>query len=353
MNIKPYREVAQEAMKEINAYQKGDVKPIKTGRPWLDNYFPVLPGNIITISAGSGVGKSYELQKMVNNIFRLNENAENFVHLNISLEMTVRSLLLRDLANKTGIAKKDIIANPFTVEEQMLVDEYMKSIDDDRRHIFQEKLTPSLYKTGVRAFLEKHKEKELVIISIDHMALIAADGNESRNQVMEFIVTESNELKLEYNNVLFVYLSQTNSDLASRAQDGSNFSAPRQGDLYYSGFTFQISDYVVMIVNPGSMGIREYLKLDPSRYPNLSKYFLRPDKKGRVSLETYGVVYYHLMKIREKEGWVVDIFAEDLNIPNLEETRSKLRQEEAELPSVPMPSFMTPAISDTKGPSFV
>ena len=110
-----------------------------------------------------------------------------------------------------------------------------------------------------------------------------------------------------------------NSDINSRLQEKNTQSQPRDTDLYYSQFTFQVSDYVVVIVNPYKKGITEYTKINKQRYSHLEKYFTSTDNKGRVSLKTLGVLYYHLLKCREADSLYIDIFAEDLNIPNIEQ----------------------------------
>jgi hypothetical protein len=115
-----------------------------------------------------------------------------------------------------------------------------------------------------------------------------------------------------------------------------------------------------VIFSPLKVGINEYASLNPDRYPHLSKYFLEPDKKGRVALEVFGVLYYHLLKIREGDSGFIDIYAEDLNIPDLEEKRKQRKVEKkASTPVFTPPSFdattvtfNTPALTAAKGSGF-
>ena len=97
MQIQKFKDLTVEAFKEIKKYQVGQKGIIKTGLPYFDDVFPVVNGSVIVFSAGSGIGKSYTLAKMVDNILDTNQNptAKNFAVLNISLEMRVLSLVLR------------------------------------------------------------------------------------------------------------------------------------------------------------------------------------------------------------------------------------------------------------------
>jgi replicative DNA helicase len=361
MEIVKYGDVAKEALIEIKKFQEGELGVVTTGRPWLDNLFPVVNGSVITIGAGSGIGKSYELARILNNILDkdLNPKSENYVTLNISLEMKVRSLLLRALNKKLGKAKKDILLEEFTEEEKKLANEYFISVNDDRQFISQVPTTPNKFYRGCFDFLTEHKDKESVIIAVDHIALIGADKGEGRNQVIEAFIERVNDLKMQFHNAIFILLSQTNADIIKRAKDRDNMSQPQDSDLYYSNYTFQISDYVVLIFSPLKVGINEYASLNPSRYPHLEKYFLEPDKKGRVALEVFGVLYYHLLKIREGDSGFIDIYAEDLNIPDLEAKRKERKTEKTATPTfipsfdaTPVVTFNTVAMTSAQGAGF-
>lgn len=330
MNIKKFKDVAKDAIEEIKRFQTGERKIIKTNRPYLDDIFPVVNGSIITISAPSSVGKSYELMRIMNNIMNpeINPTAMNFVCLNVTLEMKTFNLVLRDLNRRLRKRKIDIISEEFSEEEELLLEEYKKYINDDRQYISQDPTTPLKFYKACRQFILDNQDKETIVIGYDHLALTGADKGESKNSTIEGIIEKVNDLKMEFSNVIFLLVSQTNSDLQKRAKDKDRASQPVQSDLYYSGFTFQISDYVVVLVNPFKLGISEYSKLKTSNYPSLSEYFLDEDTKGRASLETYGVIYYHLLKCRESEdGQFLDIYAEDIGVGDVKKVRAEKKKE--------------------------
>lgn len=328
MQIRKYYDVAKEAADEIALYQKGDKAIPKTGRAWLDNEFPVVNGSVITIAGGSGVGKSYEWAIIRNNLLNkeINPGSSNYVVLDISLEMKVRSLVLRELSKKTKKKKKDILTEEFSEEELVFVKEYFKNIKDDRLYINQESITPESFLIGCRDFLNQHRDKDSVFISIDHIALVKDGKGGGKNATIESLIENVNTLKMEFNNVTFFLLSQTNGDNLKRIKEKDRMAQPQDSDLYYSNFTFQVSDYVYVVFSPYTMGISEYSKIDATRYEHLKDYFIKVDNKNKTSLETYGVMYYHILKLREAEKGFIDIYAEDLNMKGLDEERSKRRE---------------------------
>ena len=354
MQIEKFKDLTVKAFKEIKQYQTGEKGIVRTGLPYFDDLFPVVNGSVIVFSAGSGIGKSYKLAQMVDNILNteLNPTANNFAVLNISLEMRVMSLVLRGMSKQIkSKSKKEILIQEFTEEEKEQANKYFLSLQDDRVSISQVPTSPKRFYDGCKQFLEDNKDKDSVIITVDHLALISGDKGEPRNTIIENFIERINDLKMEYENVIFILLSQTNSEMQKRAQDKNIMSQPTASDLYYSQFTFQVADYVAIMINPTKYGIQEYSKVNPERYPNLEKYFLEPDKNGRVSLECYGVNYVHLLKCREAEGLYLDIYAEELNIPDAEKIREQKKKQAISTPSFSAPIFDSPpSVSDIVKP---
>lgn len=342
MQIEKFKDLTVKAFAEIKQYQQGEKGIIKTGQSYFDDLFPVVNGSIIIFSAGSGIGKSHKLAQITDNILNtaINPTANNFAVLHISLEMRVMSLVLRGMSKKIkSKSKKDILLQEFTEEERQQANEYFLSLQDDRVFISQVPTTPKKFYDGCVTFLETNKDKDSVIITVDHLALISGDNGEPRNSIIEKFIERVNDLKMLYENVVFILLSQTNSDMQKRAQDKNIMSQPTASDIYYSQFTFQVADYVAIMISPGRFGIKEYSKITPERYPNLEKYFLEEDKNGRVSLETYGVNYVHLLKCREAEGLYLDIYAEEMNIPNVDKERAERKKQSTPTFSTSIPVF--------------
>lgn len=331
MKIEKLGDVVKGAFKEIKQYQDGEKKIIKTGRPYIDDVgLGLINGGVVLIAGSSGVGKSYEQARIIRNILdkKLNPNAGNYVSINVSLEMRVLSIVLRELEGNLKKDKRDLILNKFTEEEKKLAKEYYDSLQDDRQYISQTPTDVEQFYKGCVEFLEEHKDKEVALVSIDHLVLISSSGGKSKNQVVEDLIEKINILKMSYPNVVFLLLSQTNSENQKRAKDKDRMSQPKDLDIYYSQFSFQIADYVCVIQSPFRLGIKEYSKIYPDKYPHLKEYFLEEDTKGRVSLEGEGVLYYHLLKCREGGSNYTDIFAERLYTP-------KKREDTVNIPQTP------------------
>lgn len=339
MKVSKYKDLAKGAFIELNKYQKKQKHVVKFGVPYFDDLFPVINGSVITFSAPSGVGKSYMLGMYKRNILNkeINPLADSYAMLDVSLEMRMMSLVLRDISSVIGKKKKDILLSEYTEEERIKVTEYYKNLMTDERMFFsQEAITPSTFYTSCDKFLEEHKDKSSVIISLDHMALVGADKGDSRNSSIEKLNERINDLKLKHENVIFILLSQMNDGINKRAVDKSILAHPRDTDLYYSNFTFQISDYVAVMVNPYKLGVGEYSKLYTERYPNLEDFFLEEDSKGRASLITEGVNYIHLLKCREAEPPFIDIYPHMLN---KEAVANKKKEAEKTTLSIQPPIF--------------
>lgn len=348
MKIQPLKDLVKEALIDVKKYQTGEKIILKCGRPYIDDVgIGLVNGSVCLVAAGSGVGKSYELARIQKNILNkeINPNADNIVSLNVSLEMRILSLVLRDLEGKLSKEKRNILLQEFNEEEKTLVKEYYDLVQDDRQFVCQSPTSVTDFKEGCTTFLEEHKDKESCIISVDHIVLIQSDKGQNKNQVVEALVESINVLKMTYPNVIFILLSQTNSENQKRIKDKDRMAQPKDLDIYYSQFSFQVADYVVVITNPWKLGISSYSKLNPSRYPDLEEFFIDEDNKGRVSLDTEGVLYYHLLKCREGGPHYVDIFAERLKLPDnykKEESKPLHETQKVNMPVFDNPKPITP-----------
>lgn len=326
--IKPLSSVVEGVEKEIEKFRRGDKKPIITGEPYLDNEFPVINGSVILIGAPTGVGKSFTLAKIQRNVMdrKLNPDAGKYVFMNYSLEMKLLSLLLRSASSKLKVTKKDILFNPDLTPEKLfeLKEYFERAKSDERQYICDEPITVRDFVYETTTFLEEHADKETVFIAFDHLALVITEGN--MNATIEKLISEMNILKLKFPNVVFILLSQVNDKLSERAKDNDIKSQPVEQDIYYSKSSAQIADYIIIIVNPKRLGINEYSKIYKDRYPHLANLFISEDNKGRASLQTIGVNYYHMVKCREAEsGDYVDIYAEEFNFKGRDELREKAK----------------------------
>ena len=289
-------------------------KPIYTQRDYLE--YPLggfIPGDVLTIAAGAGVGKSYELNILKNRIMNrdINPESEDFVFLDISLEMRVLTLMVRQLSQEMSISKKEIFFNRFTQDQQERAKVIVDNWADKRFYVCQSETTAESFYAATKQFCEEHKDKKAVFISCDHLALLSG-GSGKKTSIIEDFLGRVNDLKLQYKNTYFILISQLNSDYFNRAGEKDRNAEPKPNDLFYSSSIFHLSSYVVVKTNPSKLGIAEYSKVKPDRYPHLDKYFTQPDNKGKVSFYTDDLLFYHLLKNREADPGYVDIFVEEI-----------------------------------------
>lgn len=330
--IKKVSDVAQVAFKQLGRYQNKKSEPIRTDREWLDEIFGgLLPGDIVTIAGSSGGGKSFENQRLKNNIMNpeLNPAAAEFIWLDFSMEMRFLSNIMRDLNQKLGKSKKRILTEAFTDEEKELVRKYNDSITDGRFFIEEEVVTPQQFEQQVDEFLDNFKDKKAIFISVDHIALTKASQDDKKGAV-DAIVEVINRMKKKYKNSYWIILSQLNRGINARSKEKDNNSMPNRSDLYQSDTMFFISDYVYVTHNPYRAGIKAFGRVNEEVYSYLHEHFIE-SKNGRASFDTLGKIFYIILKSRENDSIFRDIFIDDIPIPNKEKYRMPDELKEAEM----------------------
>ena len=312
--IRSVKDVIEDSKRQLGVYQKGEKKPIVTGREWVDETFGgALPGDIITIAGMSGGGKSFETQRLKNNVMniQLNPSAGNYIWLDFSMEMRFLSTMIRDLNRVLKKSKKRILNEPFTKEEMLLAKDYEATLADKRFFIDEDVKNFETFKKDLIAFIEQHKDKEAVWISIDHIALFKGDDKKQTiDRVIEFV----NETKKLYPNTYWVILSQLNREILKRIKERDMCALPNRGDLFQSDNMFFISDYVYVTHNPFKIGIIEFLKVNVAAYDYIAQHFTKV-KDGKTSFNTIGKIFYIVLKARENDVIYKDIFVEDIGIP--------------------------------------
>lgn len=325
MAIRPVREVAHKALKTLKRYQSGELKPVKTGRKWLDSIFGgLLPQDIVTITGASGGGKSFELQRIKNFIMdkENNPDAEQYVWLDNSLEMRLLSNIIRDLNQNLEKTKRNILTQKFTREEEQMVNNYYKQIADGRFFIDEEAVTSDEFEKTTREFLSLHVDKLSVFITLDHIAL-QKNGTGDKKGAVDGIIEAINRLKKEFPNVIWLVLSQLNRTILGRIKDNDIMAMPNRGDIFQSDTMYHISDYLYVCHNPYRLGITEFSRVKASQYDYLEDHFTEPDKKGKVSFLTLGKMFYIVLKSRESEIIFDDIFIDDIKLDNIEKYKDQ------------------------------
>lgn len=337
--VKGVKELSAKAIRRLYNYQTGRENLVLTGREYIDKHLGgLLPGDCVTIFAPSGVGKTEEFFKIFKNFLDvdINPNAKNYVSLEFNLEMQYFNLFLRDASKKFRKKKTDILSKEFTEEEKALVREYHESLSDDRRFIVEESVTTKEMFDIMDSFFKKNKDKEAILVGIDHVGLVLQ--SEKGEDSLEKITTSINILKKRYNNVYFVLLTQINrSYYATESRERSNNNVPTTSMIYGASHFEYLSSYVIAIVNPfKTFGIREYMKVKPDRHKNLEDFETEMDKKGFISYDAIGNLFYHILKVRDSDYIFDNLHIEkmDLSDSQIEMMRKSVEEtkEEIEVP---------------------
>lgn len=358
MEIKQINSLVKDAFVELKKFQSGEKQLVKTGYDCIDSHIGgLLNGDILLISALSGHGKSEMLFRMKKNILDLNINrdADEYIFLDISLEMKVFNIVLRGIHREMDKTKKQILFEEFNDDEKAIAKECYESMKDERQYISQSPTSPDQFYKESKKFLEQMSDKKAVFIAIDHVLLISGGD---KKKALEDVVEYMNRLKLDFDNVYFIMLSQMNRSIMGRIAEKNNASIPNPGDLYGSEFMTQITSYSIALFNPYKVGIDEYMKVSTSRYEYLSDHFVA-EKGKKASFDTIGKLFYHVLKVREGEAVFKDLFIEEMDIDN--ETLNKLRQEKKDNDvsnsvvddeDVDIPVFNSAAITGSRGVEF-
>jgi replicative DNA helicase len=317
--------VARERAK-LKAYQSGKIKIVHTNRPHLDATLTgLLPGDIVVIGGASGSGKTFELQTIRENIMNpeINPDAADYAFLDYSFEMKLFNLILRGLHKVVNKSKRKILLEEFSDFEKSLANRYIDTLMDDRFYMEENPLTPEEFKISSRKFLTEHKDKKSVFVAIDHMALFK-NNKDGKKATIDDVVETINVLKKEFPNAIFILLTQLNRSILARIKDRDINAMPNRADVFQSDTMFHIADYLIVVHNPHRLGINQYLKVNPDHYPHLTEFFTESEGvSNKVSFNTFGNIFYHVLKIREGEVVFRDIYIERIESENLEMYRSE------------------------------
>jgi replicative DNA helicase len=314
------------AKKKLGRYQSGADKPIATGREWLDDIFGgLLPGDIVAIAGSSGGGKSFENQRVKNYVMNLeiNPDSKDYIWLDYSMEMRFLSTMLRDIAKITQKSKRKILTESFSEEEKVLLAKYTENLSDGRFYIDEDVKTLAEFKAELIVFLEEHKDKKAIFISIDHIALFkGADKKGTIDDVIEFI----NEIRKKYPNTYWFVLTQLNRSIEGRIKEKDMIAFPQRSDIFQSDSIFFITDYLYVCHSPYRLGIKEFLRVNAEAYDYLKDHFSEV-KNGKASFDTLGKMFFIVLKSRESEPIFNNIFVEDIAVKNKEKYRDKTDEE--------------------------
>lgn len=336
---------AEQAFKDLHSIQKGRKHLLKTGEPMIDSHVGcLLVGDVVVISASPGDGKTHTLHNIIEQVLskEVNSNADNIVSLEFNLELRMLNIILRKTHERLGKKKSEILFNTFTKEEAEKVKKYYEELQDGRRFIVQEPVTPLEFYEEVKVFAEQHKDKDAILISVDHLLLLRGSD---KQKVLEDISEYVNLLKLQFNNLYFILLSQNNRTAYSNIKEKSNDMRPTNSWIYGSSFMEQLASYIIIQANPFKKGILEYLSVYPDRYDYLQEYQTDINSKGKCSFHTATNIFFFVTKMRDSDDFSKDLFIKKMNLSDEQKTQLEKQVKENKNESQdfpPIPEFDNP-----------
>jgi replicative DNA helicase len=234
---------------------------IKTGYERLDEIIEGFkPGQLITVGAGTGIGKSAFAVNLALNITSLKHKVALW-----SFEMSKEEVVQRIFSIKTGISYRD---KQKTEERYNEVRKYIDNTEDDIC-IFTDHITDlaSFYLKCRKLSLQQ----KVKVVIIDYLQLVHLSGYE-RNRVAEIEQITNNlkrfasELK-----ITIVILSQLSREHKKRSD-----STPILSDLRDSGSIEQDSNVVIFLHKPDEQ---------PAHYNNFEKaieLIVAKNRSGRI-----------------------------------------------------------------------
>jgi replicative DNA helicase len=217
----------------LETLNKKAAKPIDTGFNKLDEIIGGLrAGQLITIGAGTGVGKSAFAVNLALNITAQGHKVGLW-----SFEMDKEEIYQRIISIKTGLSKKDKMVQE---ERYNSCRKYVDSTNDDIQ-IFTDRI-----KDLGNFYLQCRKlslKKNMKVVIIDYLQLIHLSQSSNGNRVseIEFLTTNLKNIASELG-ITIVILSQL-----SRAYQKRDDKTPMLSDLRDSGSIEQDSNVVIFL----------------------------------------------------------------------------------------------------------
>lgn len=290
LEIRSIADAADEEIKYIDDRRKGLIKSLAT--PWK-KYNNVAMGGIEwhtlhTIGGMSGSGKTAILNQLETELVELNPN-EKFDILSFNFEMLARNLVGRKISKETGITMQDLHSGK---EGITLTDADYQKVLATRNKMRSLPIyyvdTAGTVSDIMHTLLEfsKRNPDRGILMTLDHTLLVNGTANEVERIVLVNLVKQIKVaikyFKKKNRNFACVILTQLNRSIeeSDRMAEPGSQNFPKKKDIFGGDALYQMSDVVMVTMNPYQQGMEVY---GPNKWP------------------TRGFLYWHFIKVREGE----------------------------------------------------
>jgi replicative DNA helicase len=290
LEIRSIVDVAQEEAQYIDDRRKGIIKSLKT--PWK-KYNDISMGGvewhtIHTIGGMSGSGKTAILNQLESGVCELNPDAE-FNVLSFNFEMLARNLVGRKMSKELNITVQNLHSG---IEGSPLSDADYQRVLDSQQTVTQYPIfyvdtagTVEEMMQTIMAFHRQHPDKG-IFMTLDHTLLVNGTASEVERVVLVNLV-KALKAGIKYFksvgvNFACVILTQLNRAIEEqdRCSEPGSHNFPKKKDIFGGDALFQMSDLVLVTMNPAQNGMSVY---------------------GANKWPTKGFLYWHFLKVREGE----------------------------------------------------
>ena len=290
LEIRSIKDATDEEIKYIDDRRHGRIKSLAT--PWK-KYNNVSMGGIEwhtmhTIGGMSGSGKTAILNQLETELIQLNPN-EKFDILSFNFEMLARNLVGRKISKEIGISVQDLHSGK---EGLMLSDADYNKVVATRQKL---KNMPIYYVDTagtvnemlrtIIAFSKRNPGRGL-LMTLDHTLLVNGSAGEVERIVLVNLVKELKRAIKHFKsigkNFSCIILTQLNRNIeeSDRMAEPGSQNFPKKKDIFGGDALYQMSDVVLVTMNPFQQGMDVY---GPSKWT------------------TKGFLYWHFIKVREGE----------------------------------------------------
>ncbi len=249
----------------------------------LDDLIMLDKGNLVTVAALAGQGKSIFALNMVKNLC-----LQEYKTLFISLEMSEKEIMDRMVSNISKVSMDSIKKHNINESEERRVKEAVEQIKEFDWKIFDKGFMniDHLYNLSKKL----HKEGKLDVLVVDYIGLLDGGNKQSRVQEVSYITRRLKQLAQEIS-IPVIQLSQLNRNVTGK--DGK-IREPQLADLRESGSVEQDSNAVIFL-HPKSLNTEKYEN-------KFLKLIVRKNRNGRLGDIDYEFVG-DTMTFIEKE-WI-------------------------------------------------
>lgn len=346
MALRTGRVLTQETVDTIKKFQSGELKPISTGIPHLDDALlgGLTPGIVLGIVGRSSHGKSYDMERIQRHILK---TQEEIVYVNCNWELSHFKLLLRDISQRTGESIDKILFETPTEDRQLKLESIFEDNRTDNVLYQNEPVNPEDFRIDIEKVILENPDKKIVV-AIDNLENILISKG-SQKESMDALLYQVNRLKNIHPYICFIVLNQMNQNYLLRMDNPKN-QRPIDSDIYGSDQLYKLCDVLYVKLIPWKLGIHEkFMVFHKDMYDWLDEHKAYGNA-NIASFDPYGRAFYFYLKLRavKDEKNVQDLHIEQM----FKKDSTDSRIERSSSPTFTTPVFEAPVNLSAFEPSF-